>query len=144
MHVDELMKKPECCRAGDSVRDCALLMKTQNIGFVPICNESTQPIGTLTDRDLALRILADGRPADAKVDDVMTKDVVSCHSGDDLAEALRLMRERRKSRIMVCDDQDKLLGVISLSDIAESEPDEIAGQALRDVAARESQQPQAP
>lgn len=143
MQVDELMKKPECCRASDSARDCALLMKSQNIGFVPICNEANEPIGTITDRDLALRVLAENKPADIKLDDVMTKDVVGCRSGDDLSEAVRLMRERRKSRIMVCDNQGKLLGVISLSDIAEREPEEVAGQALKDVASREAQQPQA-
>lgn len=143
MQVDDLMKKPECCSAGDSVRTCAQLMKTENIGFVPICNDKGEPVGTLTDRDLALRVLAEGKSVDTKVDDVMTKDVVGCHKGDDLSEAVRLMRERRKSRIMVCDDQGKIEGVISLSDIAEREPEEVAGQTLRDVATREAEQPHA-
>lgn len=118
-------------------------MKTENIGFVPICNDKGEPVGTLTDRDLALRVLAEGKSVDTKVDEVMTKDVVGCRKGDDLSEAVRLMRERRKSRIMVCDDQGKIEGVISLSDIAEREPEEVAGQALRDVATREAEQPHA-
>lgn len=140
MKVDELMKEPQGCRVGDSVRDCAVIMKAENIGFVPICDESGAPVGTLTDRDIAIRVVAEGKSADTKVDQVMTKDVVSCRLGDDLSTAERLMRERRKSRIMVCDSQGKLVGVISLSDIAEVEPEQIAAQTLREVASRETHQ----
>jgi CBS domain-containing protein len=141
--VDSVMKSAMCCRPDDTARDCARLMKEENIGFVPICNESDEPVGTITDRDLALRILADGRPSDAKVDSVMTREVVSCRLGDDLRDAERLMREHRKSRIMVCDTEGKLQGVISLSDVADEEDEEIAGRTLRDVAAREISQPHA-
>ena len=141
--VDSVMKSAMCCRPDDTARDCARLMKEENIGFVPICNESDEPVGTITDRDLALRILADGRPSDAKLDSVMTREVVSCRLGDDLQDAERLMREHRKSRIMVCDTEGKLQGVISLSDIADEEDEEIAGRTLRDVASREISQPHA-
>lgn len=141
--VDTVMKSAMCCRPDDTARDCARLMKEENIGFVPICNEADEPVGTITDRDLALRILADGRPPDAKVESVMTREVVSCTLGDDLADAERLMREHRKSRIMVCDAEGKLQGVISLSDVADEEDEEIAGRTLREVSSREIAQPHA-
>ena len=143
MRVDDVMKDPECCSADDSVRDCAQLMRRENIGFVPICNDAGEPIGTITDRDLALRVVAEGRSLDTKVDDVMTRGIVACRVGDDLDDAEQLMRDRRKSRVMVCDDAGKLVGVISLSDIAEVESEESAGQTLRDIASRESHQPSA-
>ncbi|HSD20637.1 MAG TPA: CBS domain-containing protein [Anaeromyxobacter sp.] len=141
--VDTVMKSAKCCRPDDTARACARLMKEENIGFVPICNEDGEPVGTLTDRDLALRILADGRPPDAEVGSFMTREVVSCTLGDDLRDAERLMQENHKSRIMVCDTDGKLLGVISLSDIAETEDEEIAGRTLREVASREVAQPHA-
>ncbi|WP_242338074.1 MULTISPECIES: CBS domain-containing protein [unclassified Anaeromyxobacter] len=141
--VETVMKSAMCCRPDDTARDCARLMKEENIGFVPVCNEADEPVGTITDRDLALRILAEGRLLDAKLEDVMTPEVVSCKIGDDLRDAERLMREHRKSRIMVCDEEGRLQGVISLSDIAEEEDEEVAGRTLREVASREISQPHA-
>lgn len=143
MRVEEIMKSPKGCREGDSVKECASTMKQENIGFIPVCNEAGEPVGAITDRDLAIRVVAEGRPAHTKVDEVMTKDIVSCRIGDDLQKAEKLMRDERKARMMVCDQDGKLAGVISLSDIADFESDEMAGQTLRDVASRETQQPHA-
>jgi CBS domain-containing protein len=142
MRVDEIMKAPETCRTGGSVRDCAKLMKKENVGFVPVCNEDGEPVGTITDRDIALRVVAEGRGADTRIDDVMTREVVACHVGDELADAERLMRENRKSRVMVLDD-GKLVGVISLSDVIEAEDEGVAADTMRAVASREARQPHA-
>ncbi len=143
MRVDEIMKEPAGCREGQTVRDCARLMYEQNIGFTPICDAAGQPIGTITDRDIAIRVVARGMSPDARVEDVMTRDVVSCRRGAALSEAEQLMRDRRKSRMMVCDEQGKLVGVISLSDIAEREDEGTTAQTVRQVTSRESQQPHA-
>ena len=64
MRVDEVMKPAKCCRQGDAVRTCASLMKQENLGFVPICDQAGKPIGALTDRDLVIRVLAEGKAAD--------------------------------------------------------------------------------
>lgn len=142
MRVEELMKSPQCCREADSVRDCAKLMKTENVGFAPICNQSGEPVGTITDRDIAIRVIAEGRSPDTKVQDVMTREVISCRVGEDLSEAERLMRDKHKSRIMVCDQSGKLAGVISLSDVVELE-EERGAETLREVSSRETHQPHA-
>ncbi len=141
MRVEELMSPAKCCREGDTVRDCAQMMREDGIGFVPICDVEGEPVGTLTDRDLAIRVLAEGRGADEKVDEFMTRDVVSCRLGEDVSDAVRLMREKRKSRVIVCDEDGKLKGVISLADIADVESDEAAGETLQQV---KSDQPAAP
>jgi CBS domain-containing protein len=143
MQVEDLMKRPAGCREGQTVRECAQVMMQENIGFTPICNAAGEPIGTITDRDLAIRVVAKGISADTKVEDVMTRDVVSCRVRSDLREAEQLMRDRRKSRLMVCDDDGKLAGVISLSDVAEVEDEATAGGIVRDVSSRETQQPSA-
>ena len=143
MRVDDVMKSPQCCGEGDLVRDVAKTMKEDNIGFVPVCNDDGEPIGALTDRDLTVRVLAEGRSSSTRAADVMTSDVVSCRIGDDLDTAERTMREHRKARMMVCDESGRLVGVISLSDIADVETEDAAGRTLREVTSRESQQPHA-
>jgi CBS domain-containing protein len=104
MRVEEVMSEAKCCRESDSVIECARLMRDESIGFVPICNERFEPIGAVTDRDLCIRVLAEGRSPDEKIAAFMTRDVVSCRIGDDIADVEQLMRDHRKSRIMVCDD----------------------------------------
>lgn len=143
MRVEEIMKSAQACAESDTARECARTMKQENIGFVPVCSAAGEPIGTVTDRDLALRVVAEGRPTDVKISEVMTRGVVACHVGDELSEAERLMRDHRKSRIMVCDQSGKLQGVISLSDIADIETESTTAQTLRDVSSREVQQPHA-
>jgi CBS domain-containing protein len=133
MRVEELMSNARCCKEGDSVRDCARLMKQENIGFVPICNEAGEPVGALTDRDLAIRVLAEGRSADEKVAAFATDRVIACRVGDDVRDAERLMREHRMSRVMVCDEEGRVQGVISLADVADAASDEELGETVQQV-----------
>jgi CBS domain-containing protein len=133
MRVEELMSTAKCCNEGDSVLECAKLMKTESIGFVPICNDDGEPIGAVTDRDLCIRVLAEGRSADENLKAFMTRDVVACRIGDDVNDAEQLMREHRRSRVMVCDEDGKLVGVISLADIADAESERSVGETLQEV-----------
>ncbi len=140
MRVDEVMSEAKCCSEKTSVRDCARLMKDESIGFVPVCNDRGEPIGAITDRDLAIRVLAEGLGADERIDRFMTRDVVACRIGDDVDAVERLMRDHRKSRVMVCDDQGKARGVVSLADIADVESDRSIGETVQEV---KSDQPSA-
>ena len=94
-------------------------------------------------RDIALRVVAEGKQPSTRVGDVMTREVVACRLGNDLAEAEHLMRDKHKSRVMVCDEQGKLVGIISLSDIADAEEAGVTAQTLREVSSRETRQPHA-
>ena len=133
MRVEELMTEAKGCREGDSVRDCARLMRDDDIGFVPVCNMNGEPIGAITDRDLTIRVLADGLTGDEKIDRFVTRQVVACRLGDDIRDAQRLMRDHQLSRVMVCDDSGRLRGVISFADIADVESDESLGDTLQQV-----------
>ena len=143
MRVEELMSEAKCCSQTDAVVECARLMRDEAIGFVPICDDARKPIGAITDRDLTIRVLAEGRSPDEKVSSFMTKDVISCRTNDDLDEVARLMRDHRKSRVMVCDDQGQLVGVVSLQDVAEAESEEEAGETLQQVKSGGPDQPTA-
>jgi CBS domain-containing protein len=133
MRVEELMSEAECCHQGDSIRDAAKIMKAENVGFLPICDRDEKPVGALTDRDIAIRAVAEGRSLDDDVATVMTRDVVGCRTGDDLKDVERQMREHQTSRVIVCDQDGKLCGVVSLQDVAESASEHEAGQTLQEV-----------
>jgi CBS domain-containing protein len=138
MRVDEVMTPAKCCSPEDTVQRCARLMKDENIGFVPVCERDGKPMGAVTDRDLAVRVLAEGKDGKEQLRNVLTRDIVHVRLGADVAEAARLMRERQVSRVMVCDDAGKLQGVISLQDLAEAESDEETGRTLTDVKSDQS------
>jgi CBS domain-containing protein len=108
-------------------------MRDEDVGFVPICDDQGKPLGAITDRDLAIRVLADGRGGDERVEPFMSRDVVGCTTEDDVRAALQLMRDRKVSRVVVCDAGGVLRGVISLQDVAEVESDEEAGRTLGEV-----------
>jgi CBS domain-containing protein len=119
---DEVMtKNPVCCMPNDTVAKAAQLMKRENIGSIPVIeNEQTKMlVGIVTDRDLALKIVAEGRDAKStKVEAVMTRKVVTCHAEDDLQKALDAMSGHQLRRIPVVDNDNKILGIIAQADVA--------------------------
>jgi CBS domain-containing protein len=143
MRVEELMSEAKCCSETDSVIQCARLMRDESIGFVPICGDDGKPIGAVTDRDLTIRVLAGARSPEEEISRFMTRDVIRCRTSDSSDDVARLMRDHKKSRVMVCDDQGKLVGVVSLHDIAESESEEETGETLQQVKSGEPDQPAA-
>jgi CBS domain-containing protein len=123
---------------GDTAQEAALIMRNENIGFLPVCDDGGCVIGTLTDRDLALRVCADGTPAGSvRVSAVMTRDLVSSRTDDDLTVAERLMAEHGKSRIIITDGATQLLGVISLTDVVKRDSNKHAAHTLRKIVDRE-------
>jgi CBS domain-containing protein len=116
-----MTKNPVCCLPSDSVAKAAELMKSGNIGSIPVIeNEQTQKlVGIVTDRDLALKIIADGRDAKStKVELVMTHKVITCHADDDLQKALDAMAEQQLRRILVVDHDNRIVGIIAQADVA--------------------------
>lgn len=121
----------------ETVQTAARHMRDHNIGFLPVLDASGKVVGTLTDRDVALRLVADNRPATLRVAEVMTREVVHCRPEDDIGTAEQHMMRHHKSRIVCLDHAEHLVGVISLSDIAEREEGVRAVEILRGVAERE-------
>jgi CBS domain-containing protein len=140
MRCEEVMKKDVCSvTPADTCGEAAAIMRDENIGFLPVCSHDGQVLGTLTDRDLAIRVLAEGLGPDTEVNDVMTWEVIACRPEDDLTRAVELFGEARKSRIMCVDDGNHLVGVISLSDLAfRAETDGMLARTFREVTSREA------
>jgi len=119
---EEVMtKNPVCCLPNDLVTNVAQMMKRENIGPIPVIdNEKTRKlVGIVTDRDLAVKIVAEGRDAKStKVEAVMTHKVVTCLAEDDLQKALDAMSEHQLRRIPIVDNDNKILGIIAQADVA--------------------------
>jgi CBS domain-containing protein len=136
----DLMKANVQTTAEDDTLDrAAEKMALANVGFLPVCDEARRVVGTITDRDIVVRAVADGAiPTARRVAEVMTPGVISCRPSDDLDSAERLMVQNQISRLVITDERGTLCGVISLSDLAEREPTPRAARILRAVAAREA------
>jgi CBS domain-containing protein len=116
-----MTKNPVCCLPNDTVSKVAQLMKSKNIGPVPIIeNEQTKKlIGIVTDRDLALKIVAEERdPKSTKAEEVMTRKVLTCRAEDDLQKALDAMSRHKLRRIPVVDNNNGIVGIIAQADVA--------------------------
>lgn len=142
MRCEEVMtRRTIVVTRDDTAEQAARIMRDRGFGFLPVVEADGRAVGTVTDRDLVVRGLARGAGPGARVGDLMTCEVVSCGPEDDLREAEAIMAHRQKSRIMVCDDDARVLGVISLSDVAQLEPETYAGFMLRRVTGREDDRP---
>jgi CBS domain-containing protein len=139
MKSKEIMKSQvDCIAPSDPAEKAGRIMRDRNVGFVPVCDAAGKVIGTLTDRDLAIRVLADGRPGTTPVQEIMSKEVISCSPEDDVERAAALMGKHQKSRMLCVDDSGKLIGVISLSDIASRGDRQQAAETMRQVSSREA------
>ena len=112
---------PVCCVPDDAVAEVAKLMRAQDVGSVPVVedHDGKRLIGMLTDRDLTVRVIAEGRdPSATQVRDVMSNNPVTCQANDVYQEALRAMGEHQLRRIPVVDDDGRLAGIIAQADVA--------------------------
>lgn len=141
MRCEEIMKTDvQCVRPNTSVRDCARRMRDRNIGFLPVCDQDNRVLGTITDRDVCCRIVADGLSIDDPVERYMSSgNLAICKPADDLNKAHQVLGRNKVSRLLVCDDANRLVGVISLSDIAQIADQSQASDTLRRVSAREAE-----
>lgn len=118
---DVMTTNPVCAQADDTVVSVAQLMKEQDVGPIPIVDDVTTKRlqGIVTDRDLAMKVVAEGRdPNNTRMRDVMTTDVVTVSQDDDIQTALDAMSQHQLRRILVVDDKENLVGIIAQADIA--------------------------
>jgi CBS domain-containing protein len=134
---DVMTRNPICARPEDTVAQVAQLMKEKDIGPVPIVSgtSATNLMGIVTDRDLAIHVVAEGRdPQTTLVRDVMTTDVITCRADDDIAVALEAMSTNQLRRIPVVDDGNMLVGIIAQADVATrmNEPEK-TGEVVKEI-----------
>ena len=128
---DVMTGDPVCCVPNDTAARVAKLMKTENIGSVPICEDrhGKKLVGIITDRDLALQVVAESRDASSTtLQSLMTRQPFTCRAEDNLQKALDEMEKHQVRRIPVVDNNGQLIGIISQADVANrgEEPEKTA------------------
>jgi len=118
---------------GESISKAAQAMKELNVGVIPICEGRTL-VGLVTDRDIVVRAVAEGCSVETTpLSQVMTRKTLACREHESVEAIAREMRELQVRRVPVVDDEQHLIGMVSLGDLATEVNDVHAGEILRDV-----------
>ena len=139
---DVMTRDPEVARPDMTVREAAEKMKARNIGSLPVC-EGDRLVGILTDRDITVRVTAEGKSAsETKVADVMTREPLHTVSEDaPLEEAERIMHDQQIRRLPVVGAEGKLVGYLSQAKVVRVESPSQAGKVLKGISRPEKPQP---
>jgi CBS domain-containing protein len=131
---DVMTANPECVSETDSLRDVARIMKDRDTGVVPVVN-GRKIVGLITDRDIVVRGLAEGKNMEnASVSELMTKQVRTVRDDASVNDALALMNSAEVRRVAVVNGNDELVGIVSLGDISvKSDKDNKVGQTVESI-----------
>lgn len=134
MRVSDCMTRSvEMANPHETIGDAARMMADRDAGALPV-SENDRLVGVITDRDIAIRGVAAGKGPDAKVRDVMSTEVKYCFEDDDVDDVLRNMGQLQVRRLPVLSRDKRLVGIVSLSDLAMNGSTATAGEALSDIA----------
>jgi CBS domain-containing protein len=130
---DLMTTNPRSLESGSSVVEAARLMRDEDTGIVPIV-EGDRLVGTVTDRDIAIRVVAEGKsPESITVGEIASRELVTIDPQQDLDEALRLMARHQVRRLPVVEEDGKLVGIVAQKDIALHASDEQTGDVVEDI-----------
>jgi len=138
MRCEEIMKRRlYVARPDMTLAEVARLMKTEQIGLIPVCDSTDKPLGVLTDRDIVLRACAESLPIErTTASEIMTQRPVTCRPEDDVERAEQLMIEHRTRRVLVVGPRGELVGLITLADVAQHQTPFKTARWLRELSAR--------
>ena len=133
MRVQEAMSRDvRIANPGQSIRDVAKMMDEIDAGAMPV-GENDRLIGMITDRDIAIRAIGQGKGPDTPVRDVMSKDVKYCYEDEDLEHVAQNMGDLQVRRLPVLNRDKRLVGIVSLGDIAQREDAKTTGKTTAKV-----------
>lgn len=133
MKVRDVMSKDvQVARPGDTLQDVAARMSAGDFGFMPVA-DGDRLIGTITDRDIAVRAVAGGAACTAPVVEYISREPQTAYADDDLKTVLDAMGSKQIRRLPVLDKDQRLVGVVSLGDLSTRVKEKYAGEALEDI-----------
>jgi CBS domain-containing protein len=131
--VQEVMtSNPTTVKPDSPATEAARIMKSEDTGIVPIV-DGGRLVGVSTDRDLALKIIAEGKSPDTSVGELSSKDLVTVDPQQSLEEAARLMAEHQVRRLPVVEEDGRLVGILSQKDLAEAGHDTLTGEVVERI-----------
>src|SRR5688572_12626562 len=135
MKVSEVMTTDvETISSDQTAREAASFMLRADAGSIPVC-EGDKVIGMITDRDIAVRGVAAGRGPDTPVSELMSDGIICAHEDDEVKVVAQRMSEEQVRRMPVVDSEERLVGIVSLGDLARETAGEMAHEALEGVSA---------
>jgi CBS domain-containing protein len=135
MKVSDVMtNEVESAQMNSTLEEVASIMKVENVGAVPVLDEDDDLVGIITDRDIVVRCVAEGKnPAETNVEEVLSHELETIEPDVEVEEAARLMAEKQIRRLPVCEDGE-LVGMLSIGDLAVKTPQvRASAEALRDI-----------
>jgi CBS domain-containing protein len=130
MHVNEAMSKDvKIASPGQTLKEAAAIMAEIDAGILPV-GDNDRLVGMITDRDIAVRGVAKGLKPDAKVREVMSKEVMYCFEDEEIEDVALNMAELKVRRLPVLNREKRLVGILSLGDIAMADGPDMAGEAI--------------
>ncbi len=136
MKIDQIMSKAvECVSPTLSIGKAAEKMRDLDVGFLPVC-DNDKLVGAVTDRDITIRSVAQGRdPRLGLVSEIMTQEIFYCYEDEDVERVAKVMQEKEVRRMVILNRQKRLVGVVSIGDIARSFVEKrLAGETLSEIA----------
>lgn len=132
---DIMTPNPECVTSSDSVQTAARIMRDSDVGIVPVIDDATtrRLRGVITDRDIAVRCIAEGRDGNCSVSDLMSADLVTARADDDVSKLMDRMKDEQIRRIPIVDDNNCLVGIVAQADLARSGPDKAVGDVVQKI-----------
>jgi len=130
-----ITRNPHCLKESDTVLQAAKIMKEQGVGVIPIVDENQKPCGVLTDRDIVIRCIGENHDYNqCKINSVFSKGVEKVYEDQNISEAIDIMKRKQLHRLVCVDRNDKLCGLLSLSDLAHHVNDtNMLGDLLRQI-----------
>lgn len=138
MKIQEIMTRdPSCVTADATVREAAQVMKSEDVGIVPVVagQNERRLVGVVTDRDIAIRCVAEGKDGTCRVRDVMSADdLATCKVSDDVDNVMDAMRSEKVRRIPIVDERGSLVGIVSQADVLLKTHDtNAAGETVEEI-----------
>lgn len=133
MKISDVMSRGvTVARPDDSLQSVAQRMASEDVGAIPVC-DGTRLQGMITDRDITIRAVAQGRDSSTSIAEVMTTDIEYCFEDDDLEDVADKMADSQIRRIPVVDRDRNLVGIVALADLAREGKDKLTGDTVQEI-----------
>ena len=129
---EAMTSNPTTIEPTATAEEAAKIMKSEDIGSLPIV-DGDKLVGVITDRDLAIRVVAEGRGTDTTVGEIASKDVVTVDPEQSVEDAARLMAEHQVRRLPVVEEDGRIVGIVTQADIAQTGHDALTGETVQQI-----------
>jgi CBS domain-containing protein len=129
---DAMTSGPTTITTETTVQEAARLLTSEDVGSLPIV-DGDRLVGVVTDRDIATRVVGEGKALETTVGEIASKDLVTIDPQQSLEEAARLMAEHQLRRLPVCEEDGRLVGILAQADIAQTGHDALTGETVQKI-----------